>query len=423
MIKSAFAFATSIIFVLTLSHAQDRKPAGDNVRLNAPQLAAAEKNTFAELLSGKIAVDESHKDLLKRQSQYLVYPVTDELIQFKQTIPETGRTLKQVLDEAFKNIAVPTPRAPLNDNQVKFMREFGKAMVAAIKDVLSNERPIARVNAAIIMAKLGESGIDDLADPMCEIIAGPNYDDAVKNYALTGLANLFIAKGEDRVKDEAREGRCVQTLITFMHRKPPFDPNTRTPEEVEALRYVRREAIRALGETHVPATGKGRQIEAKPAFELLQIVANTADLQPPPSLAERVEAAIGVAQMQRRCWPENNEYQPEYAGYFIGKLVAEFAQEYDKERGQKGATATDWKYLAYRLAGALAEMKKEAVGKWPKLDGVLDRSIAVLNGVVAGGGTDQVALVNFLEQNPPDAKELLRNEPSTAIKPAAPADK
>jgi hypothetical protein len=75
------------------------------------------------------------------------------------------------------------------------------------------------------------------------------------------------------------------------------------------------------------------------------------------------------------------------------------------------------------MAQALADMKNEASGKFAKLDAVVARSTAVVNGITAGGGADTIALINWLEQNTPDAKSLLKGEDGTALKPAEPADK
>jgi hypothetical protein len=401
--------------------AQNRKPAGDRVRLNPEAPNPGDRSTFQDLRDGKVGVEASHKELLKKMAEWFVFRLTHEEYQFKKFQPDSGQGMKNLLDDAFRAIIVPAPQKPLSDGQQKFMQEFGKELVAAIKEVLNNERPIARVNAAVILAKLGETGIDSFAEAMCEVVENPNHDDAVKLYAMTGLKNLFDAKGEDRIKNEELETRCVKALIAYLNRKPPDDLSAKSPGEVEAMRYVRREAIRALGATHLPAVGKARQIDAIPSFELLRLVSNTAESQPPLSLSERVEAAIGLCLMQRRYWPERSEYQPEYAAYHIGRFIIELAAAYDNERGQ--TTSTDWKYLAAILAQALGQMKAEANGKWPKLDGVVARGTAVLNGIVEGRGTDQIALINFLEQNTPEAKELLKGESATAIKPAEPTEK
>jgi hypothetical protein len=415
--------ALSLLTFVSTTEAQNRKAAGDSVRLNAEAPSSADRSTFQDLRDGKLAVDNSHKDVLKKQAEFLVYRVTHEEYQFKKFQPDSGLSMKNLLDDASKSILVPTPQKPLSDNQRKFMREFGKAMTDAIKEVFGNERAIARVNAGIILAKLGETGIDDFAEAMCEAIEHKDYDDAVKHYAMKGLANLFEAKAkaDDRRMEEAREARCIKALIGFIQRKPASDPSTRPSDEVDALSFVRREAIRALGQTRVPAIGKARQIEAVPSFELLRIVSNTGEWQPPLSLVDRAEAVIALAQMQRKNWSERSDYQPEYAAYHIGKFIVEFAAAYDNERGK--TSTMDWKYLAYRMAQALADMKNEASGKFAKLDAVVARSTAVVNGITAGGGADTIALINWLEQNTPDAKSLLKGEDSTALKPPEPAEK
>jgi hypothetical protein len=402
----------------TVALAQTRPAAvTETGRLNAEPLKPDDRKIIQGLLNGSAAFEPSQKPILDQFAKFLIYRLTWQEYQFKPFQADggtSGETMKYLVDEVGKNLVFPRPNKPLNENQVRFMSEFAKSLAAAIKDVLGNEAAIARVNAAIAMSKLAETGIDEIADALTAIIDG-KYEDAVKLYALAGLKNLYDAKFGDRVKDETRETKSLQALINFIQRKPPFDTNSKPLDEVEALRYVRREAIRALGQARVPAAGKERQVDAMPALELLRIVTNTATIDPRPSLSERVEAAVGLCQMQRRFWPERSEFQSEYAAHQVGKFVVEFANEYDKERGQ--TSATDWKHLAYRLTQGLAELKNETDGKFPYVDQVVNRGTAVLNGIIAGGGADQLGFRNWLDTNAPPKKELFANRPDTAVKP------
>jgi hypothetical protein len=405
--------------------AQPRKAAGDGERrLNAKPLDPDQRKTFQQLLKGNTAVEPGHKAILQQQAQYLVYRVTHEEIQFKKFQSDgttSGETMKMVQDEVARNIAeiTPTPKKPLSENQLKFVREFAKEVAAAVKEVLKNEAAIARVNAAIILAKFAETGVDELADPLCDIVEAKDADDAVRHYGLRGLENLYAAKPGERVRPEEREARCAKAVIDFLHRKPPADLSSRPPEEAEAIRFVRRQGLRALGRSGLPAVGRRQKIEQNVAVELLRFMTGTAGVEPPPSVTEQAEAAIGLCQMQRKFWPDRPDYQVDYAVYQVARFVVEFANQYDRERNQP--TATDWKYTAYRLAQALDELKKESevnayVGK------VADRAKSVLNGIVAGGAADQLSASTWLDANQPDKKELFKGLPETAVKAPAAAE-
>src|SRR5207247_5253087 len=119
---------------------------------------------------------------------------------------------------------------------------------------------LVRINAARILSFVGRSGYEDAADLAVEIIENPKESDAVRLYALQTLRLLFAVNNpEDKkaswVTKPERELKAIEALIAYIARKPPLTADA-SAEEVEGLRYVRREAIRALGNVRKPIIRK-----------------------------------------------------------------------------------------------------------------------------------------------------------------------
>ena len=394
--------------------AQVRRESSD-VRLVAPKIDDADRKAFQALHDGKQAVDEAGKKVLEKEARWLVYRLTYEEYQFKKLLdsPSDSITMKTLVDDAFKHIPVPEPsgKKPLKPEQQAFIREFAKPLIAAIKEVLDRHVPIAQVNAGIILARLGETGVEEVADAMCEVIEDKEqkYEDYVKLYALMGLKNVFKGEG---IKDEKRLTTCIKDLVAFLSRKPSFDPNKTPVEEIEAFRYIRREAVRALGQSHVPALGRPKTPEVRPALDVLKFMRNEG-VAPDPSLSEKVEAAIALCQMRNKLG-DSYKYQPDYAAKYVAHLIVEFASEYDARRGQ--TSGVDWKNTALRLADALATLVADSGEKSKYMTTLTGKCTGILNSIQAGNRANQVGLDDWLKSTNIDAKELFKGMTDSAVK-------
>jgi hypothetical protein len=67
------------------------------------------------------------------------------------------------------------------------------------------------------------------------------------------------------------------------------------------------------------------------------------NLQPPPSLQEKVEAALGLCAMK---YPNMPDYEPQVAIFLIGKTLDEFVFEYNKDHANF-AVAKKPSYVAF----------------------------------------------------------------------------
>src|SRR5205814_1109271 len=103
------------------------------------------------------------------------------------------------------------PKKPLSAGQRTFMEEFGKRLTTCLGEVVKNPKVIARVNAAMILARLvAATGQDSAVDLLVEIIRDPKENDGVKLYAFRGLRDLFVSgRGESPFTDKEREGRVI----------------------------------------------------------------------------------------------------------------------------------------------------------------------------------------------------------------------
>jgi hypothetical protein len=400
------SFGTSWGLVARLS-AQD---SGDQ-HLPADDLTPSEKSRLQSLASGSKATGPQDQALLEKAGRWFVYRATWKKYQEREPTDgatlSTGKTVWEVLQkDLYPLLVVPDPAHPTfkpNDNQVAFMAKFTEALVPPIKKVLKNPRPIARVNAAIILAKLSESGQEALAPLMLEILGDEEQLDAVKFYAVIGLKNIF--KGDpfqeiehrDAFVDKELESKCIQALEKYLLRKPNFDKDVQ-PAEIDAFRYVRREAMRALGQTKFPAVAKGKVIFAKPALDLLRIVRNDG-ISPAPTQSEQVEAAIGLCNLQVR---QYQGYQLEYVTYQLAQFLVEYGDKYERQRLSPRGLTEPWKYESARLDQALGILGAEATSHAKtKAAALIGHCRDMLKSIVAGVQAAQLREIrDYLTKNP-----------------------
>src|SRR5205814_9294276 len=130
------------------------------------------------------------------------------------------------------------------------------------------------------------------------------------------------------------------------------------PEEEQGIRFVRREVIRALGQTRYTAAGPAGK-EVSPAWALLR-VARRNGVEPEPNVMEQVEAAIGICQLQPKL---TKDYNVDYAAYQVGEFVVDFAG-YSINPNQlppsNNGVGIAWKIQAARLSVALDRLRENA---------------------------------------------------------------
>jgi hypothetical protein len=293
---------------------------------------------------------------------------------------------------------------------------------------LNQSKPIVRVNAARMASQVGLSGYDGAAELFLKILEKPNESDAVKNYALEGLTNLFsiepnksgqpgrtIFQKTDNLQQTPLERRAIQALIAFIQRKSPL-PDDAPDDQVNALRYVRCEAIRALGKTRVQTVRNLGQVEGRPALTLLK-ASRSDGMSPATNVKERLEAIVGYCQLLP---DRDRDLQLDYAIYHLGNAVCELAE-------YKNSNPTDlsmpWRVAAVRIHDAIEQWRAES-DKLKLTNAKLVKDFQdlanthVLEPMAAGregNAPNPEALRNWLRTTVKPPASLFKTDPSTTL--------
>ncbi|HEV3142592.1 MAG TPA: hypothetical protein VGZ47_01780 [Gemmataceae bacterium] len=236
----------------------------------------------------------------------------------------------------------------VHERKKEYIQLYGQYVAAVLhdeillpKDKQIKYEPLVRINACRILAKLGQSGYVksdpkqvDTVDIALDVIENPKEIDAVRFYAFQALKNLLSVPnpaGLDKsllTKQPDREKQIAVALCQFITR--PATISTDAPlEEIDGWRYVRREAVRALGYVHNPIIRdeKDKKIMADPAFVLLRIAAADPTVSPTPSLYERAEALIGFLQLN-----PDREMEMDYASWYVAITMRDLAAEFSARK-------------------------------------------------------------------------------------------
>ena len=326
------------------------------------------------------------------------------------------------------------------DKTQKLAEMYAKALIVHAQEVLQTRKPIVRINAAMLLARLVHRSSDettddvlhrlagtnqaDLADAFAATIKDPGQLDAARMWAFRGLQELLalpqsMPPALPRDKEEAALGEVLKFLQA---RNQPFPPGS-PDDEIDGFRYVRREAIKALAQCPFP-TLSTLPDKPHPTWVLLKIVARDG-VAPEPRLDERVEAAVGVARAQ----PDlDKDYQPDYAAHQLGLFVVDFVRGSEAETRTPDKPPTQaWKVEASRLIEALELMKAQSEerprrprrGRSPQIPDQDRKALPAPNAA---------DLEDKLKAEAAPGKSLYQSVPDSTVtfggaKPPAPADK
>jgi len=297
-----------------------------------------QRELAGKLTKGEVSYGDEHKETVKLMAKWFSYRLTWPKFQ-----NEAGM-MKRLFDEYEQDIGNAGSKLPATK---AFLEAFTRNLVATSRDVLKAGEPgtrqplIARVNAVRQLAFLAKFGQEEAADVLAEVIKDPDPEmDASRYWAFQGLRDLFAQANKTPpvpIKDKAREAKCIVALVEFLEK--PMTVSAGMPrEEIEGLRFLRREATRALAPTRYPAVvdEKTKAIQARTALVLARI-ARRNGLVPEPRWEEQVEAAIGLARLQCKLF---EDYQPDYAAQQIGGALADFANVYNQDDSKRRNTVT-----------------------------------------------------------------------------------
>jgi hypothetical protein len=266
---------------------------------------------------------------------------------------------------------------------------------------------LIKINAARMMSIVARAGYEGIAEDIITVLNDPKQSDAVKLYMLQALRHLFAVPHREKganfsvfSKPEA-EAKAIQTLIDFITRKPALSADA-PKQEVDAYRYLRREAVRALGLVRKPIVKIDDKIVSVPALWLLRVANGDKNLVPAPSLSERVEGLVGYLQLS-----PDRDLNMDFAAGFVAAAVVDIARDYkDRKPLAKPAAGAavpagpaaeerdwlPWKLTANRMSLGLITWRKnwdEALPAAAKPDDVK----RIVNGVVDGAESDFLKVV------------------------------
>lgn len=316
---------------------------------------------WRELREGRAQPGADDKTVVDLTAQWLAYRLT-----WPEYQGETGSMSRLAGDVEAELTVLAKYRA---QNQAA-TEQLLAALAFRLRDVLANEKPVASVNAARLLARLTEEGSEAAGDVLAEALRDPQNNDGVKYYAAQGLKNLLERWAREAASPDppivprdrpARLANFAEALFEVIHRQPPFDLAKARREEIEGLRILRREAVRALAQMRTAALTdqRGQTPTVRIAQEMLKVVASDG-LEPPARLDEQLEAAIGVTHLPTK---KPDLYQPDYALYQVALLTAHFAGlSADKSPEDPLSQKFPWKYYAARLADGVELMRADVKG-------------------------------------------------------------
>jgi hypothetical protein len=336
-----------------------------------------QSKAFEAFKSGKEQPD-SKKDqaVLDLAAQWYTYRVTWKHLQEKPTALNNLGVVHQQFDVLLRDIEYH------KENQ-KFRTLFARRLVYHLGKVLDEGNLLGRVNGAILLSRVASLSGPELIDKLIVLLKSPRYEDAVKLYAIKALREQLQrlpgptgVKGDDKVRADRIAG-SFEALKPFLTPALSFDKNTLDSEKQQArevARYFRCEAIRALAQVRQPAVDineRSGQVTTPIATYLARILADDPKGLT-PSLAERVEAAVGLC--DERTWEgPKNPYQRDLALYLVGRFIAHklapaFREDRDRvakvvvkaNAAKRDVKTEPWRLYAARLRYSLEEMEKAA---------------------------------------------------------------
>jgi hypothetical protein len=410
--------------VLTLVSALRAAPASDLTEGVLPKdgqkalddaYTREQRSIIKELIAGKSEAGKEQDPTIDLYAKWYTYRLTWPDVQSKPG--EIGSLMTDLDGDLFRAAKNrPTTQA--------FLQKFASDLVTHAREVLKNRDAIARFNAARVLWQVARYGLasNEVAATLVEVIQNPAQDLATKWWAFRGLQEVFAPEGKmppTPLKDQALQNRVALALLEFLNAKLPLTPGS-PEEEVDGLRSLRREAIHALALTQAPAVSdeKGK-LAGRTALVLLRVVRKDGFV-PEPRWDEQVEAAIGIGWMQPNLYPD---YQPDYAAYNAAYAVAELAQHYTDEGGDRG-----WRYYAARLSEAFDHLR-DSVKKSKDKD-----LVTYVNEVVKRAG-DQLKLIetkgtvnaadfnDWLQNHPPKNDTVYKGVADAKVNPGQPMEK
>jgi hypothetical protein len=430
------------------------------------------RNRVIDLRDGKYAIRDNksaeHLKDIQQAARESVARLSDP-----KTIGQTGTagtpyvTLVEEANRLIPNMPILEPahnqaQKENYDRRKDFIQEYGQAIAGPLQEVLGNSSKFQgdgagywnvriRLNAARILAQLGKSGYVktddkglDTVDIALEVLENPKESDAVRVFALQALRNLLARPnpaGWEKTllaKQPEREKKIILALIQFITREVKL-PADASAEEFDAWRYVRREAIRALGQCRYMIVRDDKEkVVAEPGYWLLRIAAGDPVLNPGASLPERADALTGFLQLN-----PDPALEMDYASWFVAVAIRDLAAEFSARRVKVGGAPAPndseqvfsrdympWKTIWFKLDALFEPWKKAWEGcianppqgpldmvndLYAQCDGLIFKLTAKVT--TLPNNVEYETITSWLQNQGPKvtAKSLFKDDPNSVI--------
>ncbi|HXD88124.1 MAG TPA: hypothetical protein VN641_16670 [Urbifossiella sp.] len=321
-------------------------------------------------------IDKKAKDafiaVAKYNAEYVANPKVYANAQ--EVVPNIRiRTVDDLQREITRVALAPLPDGKVGIDQADYIRELGIAFDNELKAVVkTNPTPIVRINAMRLLAEACRSGAVAHYPTITGLITSPDTPPEVKYYAFQAAANLLsaydIANPTTRLhSNNAKEVNALVAALQDAILKPdailsPPAKGATTPRsaakdaenDAEVVRFIRRQAIKALGRCRFSDKPMATAPPLYPAFTLALVAISSPDIVPAPSRTEVAEAVIGICNMSPPT--RSNEKMP-YAqamAEVVATGIANFAAERESSPQDN---SLPWRTYGARLDEALTQWR------------------------------------------------------------------
>jgi hypothetical protein len=320
---------------------------------------------FYKMLKGEIKGDKAVATAAAKWFVYRVNWVTNKAESLRM-----ARVMREYEDD-MKIYVLPAKNR-------EFQQLFAGQLTKCLQEVLSlnikdrNDQP-AVLHACLMLPSAAKTKHEDLDNLLTGLVNDPKTHEIVKNWALKAMAEFFpvdvvnLLKENVDLKKRDRDIKRVEALMKFVGTKPGNNDKV----TADAFRFIRRQAVRALAQTGVPAVefDKTRsKINAPAVFALLRVLAPAKSkhaLDPAATLGERLDAAVGFCHMRfgLEVDPETL-YQPEIGLYLVGRhFFPDFVDAYRADEAALRLKAESAELMPYKIEARTFDLALQAFVK------------------------------------------------------------
>jgi hypothetical protein len=361
-----------------------------------------------------------------------------------------------IIPDMQRFIIEPNPRTArtVDRHRADYIREIGNAFDAVLKPIV-NEHPerIVRLNATRMLAVACKSGATVHYPTVTALLTNAKTPPDIKHYALMAAGNLLSAydltsyrsrRHSNGWKNDQQKGAgdkelaelvaAIEKHVTdpaaIMNNVPNFKAAEASPDQKDVVRFIRRQAIRALGElrfvTMPAADGKSLLY---PAYTLARVCVSDPTLGVEPSPTECAEAAIGLCNMSPI---REGEVQKDYdVDTAVEAIVAALITFADRRAEKPQDKSIDWRGYGARLTDALRNWRYLHDVTFnplqpssfngtvpPQVDNLIQRvQGTLLNPLDTGGrvAIEEIKAFHKILRERPNRKPLFSANPATAL--------